>query len=709
MGLRTSFIATNPSLLTTTVRGRVLAPRAIAEPPQDLTEWFGPGQKFGPQNPAHPAEKPYSNLELKKNKVEFDKKDSGQLTEPIRSELFNDEIKITPSAVNILKHHGSYQQQNRDLRSNRQEMEQSYQFMLRLKVPCGVTTPEVYRVLDDLATEYGQNDLKATTRMAWQLHGVKKGTLKHVVKTIREAGSNTLGGCGDINRNVMTSPATFETPAYQEMRKYASILAEVMAPQSDAFSNIFLDGEKQATIQYWNRYINGVDITELANFDNGRGIMTGHNEEPLYGKTYLPRKFKIAVTVEGDNSLDLYINDLGLVVIMEEDGKTLKGFNVMVGGGMGRTHKKETTFARAADHLGFVTPDKVVELCKAIIATQRDHGNREVRANARMKYLVHTLGIDKFRNLVEEYFGEKIEPMVPMKPWKFSDWLGWHDQENGKWFKGFWVSSGRIRDQGGVNVKTALRTLVDEINCDVVLTPSQNIIVSNISPEQKDRVDEILASNGIVTDEKTLTPLHEGAIACAALPLCGLAITEAERVLPQYIDRIHGLMDKMGLGDVDMIFRMTGCPNGCGRPYMAELGLVGSGPDTYQIWLGGTRELDGVGYTYLDMVKSKDLEATLEPVFALYKMRRKVNEGFGNFCKRVGKVQIANFAQKYVPGSYKDIVDGKNVMVGQGKNKSIKVDADLHARMKALAKKNKMTMQQFTTKILMEGTFGMEP
>mmetsp|Transcript_20042 Transcript_20042/g.27848 ORF Transcript_20042/g.27848 Transcript_20042/m.27848 type:complete len:377 (+) Transcript_20042:1123-2253(+) len=376
---------------------------------------------------------------------------------------------------------------------------------------------------------------------------------------------------------------------------------------------------------------------------------------------------------------------------------------------MGRTHKKESTFARAADHLGFVKPDQVVELCKAILAVQRDHGNREVRANARMKYLVHTLGIHGFRSLVEEYFGETISPIKPMKEWKFSDWLGWHDQGDGKMFKGFWVSSGRIRDQDGVNVKTALRTLVDEIECDVILTPNQNIVVSNIAPENKGRVDEILAENGIEANEKALTPLHEGAIACAALPLCGLAITEAERVLPEYIDRVHKLMDTMGLGDTEMIFRMTGCPNGCGRPYMAELGLVGSGPDKYQIWLGGTRELDGTGWPYLDMVPSDELEATLEPVFALYKMRRKTNEGFGNFCKRAGKAQIAAFAEKYVPGSYKDIVDGKKVIVGQGKNKSLKVDEELHTRIKALAKKNKMSMQQFTTKILMDGIYGMEP
>jgi len=682
---------------------------AIKEPESEIKqEWFGPGQIYGPQHPAHPAEKPYTNLDVSKNKVEFDKRDSALLKEPLMSELYNDEISVTKSAVNILKHHGSYQQQNRDLRANRQEMEQSYQFMLRLKVPCGITTPEVYRVLDDLATEYGQDDLKATTRMAWQLHGVKKGTLKHVIKTIRDAGSNTLGGCGDINRNVMTSPATFETPAYQNMRKYASILAQVLAPQSDAFSKIWLDGEQQATIEYWQRYTEGVDLADLANYDNGKGIITGHSEEPLYGKTYLPRKFKIAVTTEGDNSLDLYINDIGLVVLMEDDGETLKGFNVVVGGGMGRTHKKESTFAKHAEHLGFVKPDQVVELAKAIIAVQRDHGNREVRANARMKYLVHTLGIHGFRNLVEEYFGEKIAPIEPMKEWKFSDWLGWHDQGDGKWFKGFWVSSGRIRDEKGVNVKTALRQLVDEVECDVVLTPNQNIIVSNIPPESKSRVDEILTSNGIVADETTLTPLHEGAIACAALPLCGLAITEAERVLPEYIGRIHALMDKMGLGDTKMIFRMTGCPNGCGRPYMAELGLVGSGPNSYQIWLGGTEQLDGVGFTYLDSVKSTDLEKTLEPVFALYKLKRKPEEAFGNFCKRVGKVQIANFAENYKPGSYKDIVDGKGVIVGQGKNKSIKIDADLHSRIKILAKQNKMSIQQFTTKILMDGMFGMD-
>eukprot|EP00466_Bigelowiella_natans_P009902 jgi/Bigna1/81799/fgenesh1_pg.84_\ len=276
-------------------------------------ETFGPGQKFGPQNPAHSVEKPYTNLDVKKNKVEYDKKDSELLREPVHSEIYNDEISITKSAINILKHHGSYQQQNRDLRANREEMEKSYQFMLRLKryigikrttasikVPCGITTPDVYR-----------------------LHGVKKGQLKHVIKTIREAGQ-----CNDF-------PSAFRDSRIPKHEKvtYASIIAEVLAPQSDAFSQIWLDGEKQATIEYWNRYVDvvvmrrgmrysclhcvGVDIAAMAKYDNGLGVMTGHKDEPLYGKTYLPRKFKIAVTVEGDNSLDLYINDVGLVVLME--------------------------------------------------------------------------------------------------------------------------------------------------------------------------------------------------------------------------------------------------------------------------------------------------------------------------------------------------------------------------------------------------------
>ena len=338
--------------------------------------------------------------EKKLQKVELIKLNSNYLVSPLKEELGNEEIFVSPDAVVVLKYHGSYMQDNRDKRAK--GVDKSYQFMLRLKSPCGEIPPALYKELDNLADKYGQGDLRITTRQAWQLHGIMKGNLKTVISTIMEAGSSTVGACGDVSRNVMCSPAPFVSPAYKYARQYSKVMAELFKPQSPAFSTLWQGEEKVAEMEYWMKDLKdaGMDIQAAMMKDTGHGIITSDPVEPLYGNRYLPRKFKMAVTVPGDNSLDIYINDIGLVVITDDAGELL-GFNVMVGGGMGRTHNKDSTFARVADHFGFVSKDDVMELCKSILAAQRDHGNRDVRPNARMKYLVHTLGVDAFKKLVE--------------------------------------------------------------------------------------------------------------------------------------------------------------------------------------------------------------------------------------------------------------------------------------------------------------------
>jgi sulfite reductase (ferredoxin) len=338
--------------------------------------------------------------EKKLQKVELIKLNSNYLVSPLQEELGNDEIFVSPDAVVVLKYHGSYMQDDRDKRAK--GVDKSYQFMLRLKSPCGEIPPELYKKLDNLADTYGQGDLRITTRQAWQLHGIMKGDLKTVISTIMEAGSSTVGACGDVSRNVMCSPAPFVAPAYQYARQYSKVMAELFKPQSQAFTSLWQGEEKVAEMEYWMKDLKDAGFNIQADMlkDTGHGIITTDPVEPLYGNRYLPRKFKMAVTVPGDNSLDIYINDVGLVVITDDKGELL-GFNVMVGGGMGRTHNKDSTFARVADHFGFVAKEDVMELCKSILAAQRDHGNRDVRPNARMKYLVHTLGIDAFRTLVE--------------------------------------------------------------------------------------------------------------------------------------------------------------------------------------------------------------------------------------------------------------------------------------------------------------------
>uniref|UniRef100_A0A6U4C2H1 assimilatory sulfite reductase (ferredoxin) n=1 Tax=Phaeomonas parva TaxID=124430 RepID=A0A6U4C2H1_9STRA len=565
------------------------------------------------------------------------------LMHPLDTEFKNDEIFVSKDAVQILKFHGSYMQDNRENRKAGQQKE--FQFMLRLKMPAGELTSDLYRTLDDLATEHGQDDLRATTRSTFQLHGVLKGDLKTVIRTLMEAGSSTVGGCGDVNRNIMTSPAPKVGPEYEHMRRWTKIIAELFKPQSQAVTDLWTDGEKVSSVEYWRKDIDDVDVDGLMRKDNGNGIIL-ENKEPIYGDTYLPRKFKMGVTVPGDNSLDLFTNDIGLVVITKPDGE-LDGFNVYVGGGMGRTHNKETTFARAADPLGFVAAEDTVELLKAIIATQRDHGDREIRANARMKYLVHKTGIEAFRRLVGSYFGKLIEPERELPAWKYSDWMGWHETGDGTLFLGVNIEQGRVRDvPGGPQLKTGLREIADTFNFDLTMTPTQSIIFRGVKPEQKADLEAMLAKHNIPLVEQ-IDPLVRLGIACPALPLCGLAQNEAERAMPNFLGRMRELLEEEGLGDEELQVRMTGCPNGCARPYMAELAFVGDGPKTYQLWMGGSPGLTRVGEPYANKIHMERWEDTMRPLFQAWKKDRAgPGEAFGDFVSRVG---IAKLAKEHLP------------------------------------------------------------
>jgi sulfite reductase (ferredoxin) len=319
----------------------------------------------------------------------------------------------------------------------------------------------------------------------------------------------------------------------------------------------------------------------------------------------------------------------------------------MVGGGMGRTHNKDSTFARVADHFGYVAKEDVMELCKSILAAQRDHGNREVRPNARMKYLVHTLGVDAFRTLVEGYFGKPVEPWQSIIDFKYQDWMGWHEQGDGKWFLGVNVEQGRIKDADGVNVKTALSRLVNELDLTMILSPTQSVVLKDILPEQRARVDTILRECGIKPIEE-VDPLTRLSIACPALPLCGLAVAEAERRMPEFITNFRGLLNRLGMGEEVVMLRMTGCPNGCARPYMAELALVGDGVESYQLWTGGSPVLTRVSSAYADRVKWATMDQSLEPLLVNWRDNRNTaSEAFGDFCNRVGVKGLAEFSAAY--------------------------------------------------------------
>jgi sulfite reductase (ferredoxin) len=561
--------------------------------------------------------------------------------------LATEEIGISKDAYQILKYHGSYQQSNREAKGK----EKDFQFMLRLKQPAGELAPELFRLLDDLSREHGQGDLRATTRQCFQIHGIMKGDLKTVISSIMNIGSSTVGACGDVSRNVMTTPAPFNSPEYEYAREYSKVFAHLFRPMTPAFSEIWLDGEKAATVETWSKEVAHHNVDEVMVHDNGRGIILPDSVEPLYGDRYLPRKFKIGVTVPGDNSLDIYTNDIGVVVICNEAGE-LEGFNVMVGGGLGRTHNQENTFARAADHLGYVPKEDIMEVTKAILAAQRDHGNRDVRANARMKYLVHTLGIDNFRKLVESYHGKPIQPWRPIKDWKYNDWMGWWEQGDGTLFYGQHIENGRVKDEGDFRLKTALRVIVDKYNLRMVMSPTQSILFRDIDPKDKSGIEAILREHGIKPIEE-VDPLNRLAMACPALPLCGLAQTEAERKMPDYLAEVRGLLGKMNLNDEEIMIRMTGCPNGCARPYMAELAFVGDGAKSYQVWLGGSPVLTRTAYPFKARMPNTELEKTLEPILAMFIEQRQQFEAFGDFCFRIGADAIEKYSASYVPGSVK--------------------------------------------------------
>jgi sulfite reductase (ferredoxin) len=578
-------------------------------------------------------------------KIEKLKIASDYLREPLGEQLQTEEIGISKDAYQILKYHGSYQQNNRETKGPK-----DYQFMLRLKQPAGELPPELYRLLDDLSAKYGQGDLRATTRQCFQMHGVLKGSLKTVIASIMNIGSSTVGACGDVSRNVMTTPAPFDTPSYRYAREYSKVFAQLFRPMTPAFSEIWLDGEKAATVETWAKEVEHYNVDEAMLYDSGRGIILNDAVEPIYGTQYLPRKFKIGVTVPGDNSLDLYTNDIGVVVICNDATGELEGFNVMVGGGMGRTHNKEDTFARAADHMGFVPKEDIMEVLKAIVAAQRDHGNRDVRANARMKYLVHTLGVEKFTKLVESYYGKEIAPWRPIAEWKYNDWMGWWEQGDGKLFYGQHIDNGRVKDEGNFRLKSALRALVDKYNIHSIISPTQSIIFRDIDPKDKEGIVSVLREHGVVPIEE-VDPLARLAMACPALPLCGLAQTEAERLMPSYVERMRALLNKMNLPGEEILMRMTGCPNGCARPYMAELAFVGDGAKSYQLWLGGSPVLTRTAWPYMAKMDVNALEETLEPILAMFIQQRQEFEAFGDFCHRVGAEAIESYSSSYVLGS----------------------------------------------------------
>ena len=627
----------------------------------------------------------------KVSKVEGIKERSNYLREPLASELLEDTTHFTDAAVQILKFHGSYQQDNRDNRAKGQEKD--YQMMLRTRSPGGFIPAQLYLTLDSLSDRYGNGTLRVTTRQGFQLHGILKKNLKATLGEIIRSMGSTLAACGDVNRNVTAPPAPYKNrPEYGYAWEYANNIADLLTPQTGAYYEIWLDGEKVISAEE-------APEVKTARQKDTNGINKNDPIEPIYGQHYMPRKFKIGVAVPGDNSIDIYTNDLGLVVITDANGQ-LQGFNILAGGGLGRTHNKEETFPRMADAIGYVSKEEVYDLVKAIVATQRDYGDRGDRRHARMKYILEEWGVEKFRSTVEGYFGQKIAPYQPLPDWKYQDFLGWNEQGDGKLFFGLSVENGRVKNEGSFQLKTALKVIIERFQLPMRLTANHNIILYEIEPKDQEAVEAILKEQGIITNPAEIDPLTRYSMACPAWPTCGLAITESERILPSVIERIRTLLNRLGLSKEEFVIRMTGCPNGCARPYMAELGFVGSAPNSYQLWLGGTADQTRLARPYLDKMAIDDLEKVLEPIFVYFQQDQQNNETFGEFCHRVNFPALQAFSATYTPKMTETTTtESKPKRVRKNQNR-VSVPDDMFVRLKEASETEKRPMNQIINEAL---------
>lgn len=539
----------------------------------------------------------------KKQSVETIKLDSRGLSGPLPAELASSEDHFSDAGKQLLKFHGIYQQHNREKRG-----EKDYSFMIRTKLPGGQLTAEQYLIHDRLASQYANDTLRITTRQTFQFHGILKGDLRATLLELNEAFVTSLGACGDIVRNVMACPAPTADPQRGAVQDFALHLSNALFPRTRAYHQIWIDGEQMVAD----------DVVE----------------EPLYGPTYLPRKFKIAVAYPGDNCVDVYTNDVGLVAIFDEQNM-LTGFNLLAGGGMGITHNNEETIARLADAIGYITVDQAIDAVKAVVTIHRDFGDRENRKHARLKYILHDRGVEWFRAELQARLDFPLQPVRPMPPFRLEDHMGWNEQGEGLWYLGIPVENGRIADWDGYRLRSGLRAAIEQFNLGVRLTPQQSILLTHIPADQREAVSALLAEYGVKLIED-FSGVRRYGLACPALPTCSLAITEAERILPSIIDEFEATLSELGIPDEPISVRMTGCPNGCARPFVAEVGFVGRSLNKYTLFLGGRASGERLARPFLDLVEDHQLIPTLRPLLALYRDTRQPAEAFGDFVERIG-------------------------------------------------------------------------
>ena len=562
------------------------------------------------------SDKPGGEAKLAKN--ETIKVNSNFLRGTIAGGLLDDSTgALAADDTQLTKFHGIYQQDDRDLRGERRmaKQERAYQFMTRIRIPGGVCTPQQWLAMDRFCTDYANGALKLTTRQAFQLHGIIKKNLKTTIRKINDSLMDTIAACGDVNRNVMCNPNPYQSRVHAEALEMARVISTRLTPATRAYHEIWLTDE------------NGEKENVTPNPEP--------EAEPIYGKTYLPRKFKIGIAVPPSNDVDVFANDLGFIANIEDD--KIVGYNVTVGGGMGMSHGKETTYPRLADVLGFCTPDQVVDVAEKIVTTQRDYGDRADRRHARLKYTIEDRGLEWFRGEVEKRLGYELSQSRPFEFDHNGDRYGWIDDENGNSHLTLFIQNGYIVDTGEFQMQTGLREIAKVHDGDFRLTANQNLIIANVSSAKRDGIGALLDQYKL-TNCYDRTGLRLNSMACVALPTCGLALAEAQRYLPDLLTELDAVIDELGLKDDAITIRMTGCPNGCARPYIAEIAFVGRSPGKYNIYLGGGFIGDRLNKLYKVSAKQEEIVVILRPILERYANERNDGERFGDFVIRTGYV-----------------------------------------------------------------------
>ncbi|WP_046214233.1 assimilatory sulfite reductase (NADPH) hemoprotein subunit [Paenibacillus wulumuqiensis] len=554
-----------------------------------------------------PHDAPHSDVEdIKRNSQYLRGSLEETLKDPITGSIPEDDNRL-------MKHHGSYMQDDRDLRNERkkQKLEPAYQFMLRVRASGGIVTPAQWLMMDDISHKYGNNTIRLTTRQSFQLHGVLKWNLKNTIREVNDALLSTLAACGDVNRNVMCNTNPDQSAVHAQVYDWACKVSTHLDPRTRAYHEIWLDEEKVV--------------------DSRDGV----EQEPIYGAVYLPRKFKIGIAVPPSNDVDVFSQDLGFIAIVENG--VLQGFNVAVGGGMGMTHGDDKTYPQLSKVIGFITPDQMIDVAEKVVTIQRDYGDRAVRKHARFKYTIDDRGLDWLVAELHERLGWQLQEARPFQFDHNGDRYGWVKGLDGKWLLTLFIENGRIMDDGDYQLMTGLREIAKVHTGDFRLTPNQNLVIGGVTSAKKKTIENLIAKYNL-TDGAHYSALRRNSMACVALPTCGMAMAEAERYLPELMTKLENQLDEVGLRNEDIVIRMTGCPNGCARPALAELSFIGKAPGRYNMYLGGSFDGSRLNKMYRENINEDEILSTLKPIFGRYATERNAGEHFGDFVIRAGYV-----------------------------------------------------------------------